>query len=247
MKKILLGLIIAVLAVNLYGCGAEKPIESSESSEPSFVGSSESSVPESSEPKEDKNLESIKVTYEDGGSSNDQQKMIVWIENVGDQVFTGDIHLTFYNGDNKKIGYDMAILEGLKPGEKQYCNIFVVPSELIQFKYDFSSSYKFEGDATESGAKVDNEKSKELSEMIKSSFGGDGNPEFATSWYKFIENLEIYSGESGYYAVVTISSDATDEAVDRISNSVLTNFNNPQLVKTVVNDADGKQVKEISK
>ena len=69
----------------------------------------------------------------------------------------------------------------------------------------------------------------------------------ATSWYKYIENLEIYSSGSGYYAVVTVSSDATDEATDRIAHSVLANFDNPNLIKTIVNDASGNQIKEISK
>lgn len=106
---------------------------------------------------------------------------------------------------------------------------------------------KIEENITKSEAELDDEKSKELSEMMEGSFGGAGNPEFATSWYKYIENLEIYSGDSGYYAVVTVSTDATDEATDRIAHSVLANFDNPKLVKTVVNDTNGNQIKEISK
>lgn len=256
MKKLFVGIIAALLTVSLFGCGAEQNVSQSVSEESSKTesvnmpseneGSSEPSNAESSEP-EEKNLESIKVTYEDGGTVDGKTKMTVWVENTGEKIFTGDIHLYFYNGDHNKTGYDMIIVEDLKPGQKTYCNIFTTPSESVEFKYDFSKSYKFEEDVTESGAELDDEKSKELSEMMEGSFGGAGNPEFATSWYKYIENLEIYSGNSGYYAVVTVSADPTDEAVDRIANSVLANFDNPNLIKTIVNDTSGNQIKEISK
>lgn len=256
MKKLFVGIIAALLTVSLFGCGAEQDVSRSVSEESSKTesvnipseneDSSDSSGAESSK-LEEKNLESIKVTYEDGGTVDGKTKMTVWVENTGEKIFTGDIHLYFYNGDHKKTGYDMIIVENLKPGQKTYCNIFTTPSESVEFKYDFSKLYKFEEDVTESGAELDDEKSKELSEMMEGSFGGAGNPEFATSWYKYIENLEIYSGDSGYYAVVTVSSDATYEATDRIAHSVLANFDNPNLIKTIVNDTSGNQIKEISK
>ena len=59
-------------------------------------------------------------------------------------------------------------------------------------------------------SKYDETLSQSAAQMMESSFGGAGNPEYATSWYPYIQDISIGEDEAGYFADMVISETPLD-------------------------------------
>jgi len=192
-------------------------------------------------------LDNIIVTYRpDTIMENGKQRIIIDIENKSPKVFTGDIRLRFKDNNGKSLGYDIAIVEDLGVGKKTWCNVYITPSDNINFSYEFASGYKFTETVSASDGVLDEELSQSLSKMMYEGFGGFGNPELATSWYQYIKQLEVYKSGSEYYAVAIVTTN-DETAIDRIGNAVLFNFRDVSLSEILVKDEAGNILFQKSK
>lgn len=216
MKKLLLGLVVSSLL--LAGCSSGEQQTGSKSSVQSTSSSQSSETSEETTQKEDlsKELENIKVT-----ASLDEMMGYekVTIENTSSYVFTSSVHVKFYNSNNKMVGNDTIFVESLAPGNSTWANISVSELGELSFKYDFSMNYEFTEPQSVSNNQTVNENwSAELNEKMS----GFQN----TSWYPFIEEINVYNGDAERDAMVVaiVSSNTSQEDVDRIGNTVFGNF-----------------------
>lgn len=258
MKKISVIFLVFILALTLSGCsnGAADVVAPQKDNEDTLqndqLDKNEDAELEDQEDQklEDQSeyLEKIAVSYEDGGELNGQHKMVVWVQNnTDDQVFTGDIHLRFKNADNKSVGYDMIIVEDLEPQTETWCNIFCEPASEYTFEYNFAKEYSFTTSSTSLDGDDDGEEeraldsglSDSLTKMMYDNFGGSGKPEFATSWYQYIEKLEVFENSDGTYSAIATLNGGDAEAADRITNTIYANFKDVELHSVISQDAEG--------
>jgi|GEM_PF-2556612 len=196
--------------------------------------------PETAEPLSNSigNLEDIKVTYETDNALN---QAIVTVKNGGPYTFTGDIHVYFYDSNNKQVGYDMIIIENLKADNSTYARINLSKTPVASFNYRYAQGYSFTEEAPASEGTLDEELSAELAETMNKNFGNAyGNP---TSWYKYIDKIEVYNGAGYNYAIIVVNSTDT-EIVDRIGNIIIGNYSQKynqhfNLSRVIVQDSSG--------
>lgn len=84
---------------------------------------------------------------------------------------------------------------------------------------------------------LDKTLSESLNTMMFESFGGSGNAEFATSWYPFIDTLQVYSLGDEYYSTLTLTEEVADTTMRAISTAFYFSKENTDLVIPVVLDA----------
>ena len=217
MKKLLL--IFALTCVILSGCSSNsQQTDNSKSSVQSTSSSQSSETSEEETQKEDlsKELENIKVT-----ASLDEMMGYekVTIENTSSYVFTSSVHVRFYNSNNKMVGNDTIFVESLAPGDYTWANISVSELGELSFKYDFSMNYEFtEPQSVSNNQTVNDDWSAEMTEKMS----GFQN----TSWYPFIEEINVYNGDGERDALVIaiVSSNTSQEDIDRIGNTIFGNF-----------------------
>ena len=89
----------------------------------------------------------------------------------------------------------------------------------LSFKYDFSMNYEFtEPQSVSNNQTVNEDWSAEMTEKMS----GFQN----TSWYPFIEEINVYNGDGERDALVIaiVSSNTSQEDIDRIGNTIFGNF-----------------------
>lgn len=180
----------------------------------------ETPVTDPAEDKE-KKLDLIAVTFEPDAMTS---QAIVYIQNNSDQVFTGSVHVRFYDASGSMVGEDTIYPEEVGPGSSTYARINVETAEGITMEHSFGFRYEFTDAASASEATLDEDTTQLLADEMLGSFGGAGNPEWATSWYEAIEGYEVYSTADGESYAVVIVGDASQEDVDRIGNTVFGNY-----------------------
>lgn len=117
-------------------------------------------------------------------------------------------------------------------------------------EYNSSAEDKEElssGEPENKGNVLDEEYSEKLTEEIEASFGGAGNPDWATSWYPNIVKIEVYRAGDDYYSVITVTDSTDDEDAKRICMSVLRSSTEPELDLVMVNTESGKWLYEHTK
>lgn len=67
--------------------------------------------------------------------------------------------------------------------------------------------------------------SEKLSSFMFENFGGSGDAAFATSWYPFIESLEVYSDGASYYGMLELTESGNEETVRAILSQHFTPAN----------------------
>jgi len=179
------------------------------------------------------NLEDIKVTSEVDNTLN---QAIVTVKNDSPYTFTGDIHVYFYDLNDKQVGYDMLIIENLKAGNSTYARINLSKTPAPSFKYRFAQGYSFAEDAPASEGTIDEALSAELADTIEKSFG-------TTSWYKNIDKIEVYTVAENNYAIIIVNS-SDEDIVSRIGNTVFGNYSQKynqhfNLSRVIVQDSSG--------
>ncbi len=210
------------LCLFLTACGeqaAKAPtaaVSSSQGPAPSSASAAASANIDASEKDMSGELENIKVSAALDEAMG-YEKVIV--ENQGTYIFTGDIHIRFYNSNNKIVGRDMMIVESLAPGNRTWANISVSELGELSLKYEFADSYEFTvPQLADSSDSPDEAWSAELTESMSS---------FQTaSWYSCIETINVYKGDEDRDAtvIVLVNTNTTDEQANRIGNAVFGNF-----------------------
>ena len=132
----------------------------------------------------------------------------------------------------------MIFVETLTPGNYTYARIDVDETEHITMDYNISSPEFSEAPAS-TGGMLDEAASASLAEEFELSFGGAGNPEWATSWYKCVSKIDVFAADSNY-AVITVTADTDSESVDRIGNTIFANYTDEfDLARVLVVDDTG--------
>lgn len=225
MKRIYALALILAMALALTACGdSEDALEAEQDSvEEQIQGEvqpEEEPAEETPNVNDEDLLKDIVVTYE---VDEMMRQAIVTIENTGSMTFDSSVGVHFQNSSGKSIGDDMIFVESLAAGNSTYARIDLDEIDVADFDYNFNSP-SFEAGPTSSGGTRDDAASASLSTEFEGSFGGAGNPEWATSWYHFVVDISVYSGTDGNYAVVTVSDDIDSESSDRIGNTIFANY-----------------------
>ena len=163
---------------------------------------------------------------------------IVTITNNSSMTFDGNVSVHFKNASGDSVGDDMIFVETLTPGNYTYARIDVDETEHITMDYNISSPEFSEAPAS-TGGMLDEAASASLAEEFELSFGGAGNPEWATSWYKCVSKIDVFAADSNY-AVITVTADTDSESVDRIGNTIFANYTDEfDLARVLVVDDTG--------
>mgnify|MGYP001071236621 CR=1 FL=1 len=169
---------------------------------------------------------------------------IVNIQNESNYIFDGSISVYFNDSTGKQCDDDMIFVDDLAPGNFTYARINLADVYAVRdMEYKISNKATFTPAPATSGGTLDEEASQQLSSDFEGSFGGAGNPEYATSWYHFTSAIEVYDGADGKYAIVTVSGDADQESIDRIVNTIFGNYAKTyELLSVKVITDDGTEV-----
>jgi predicted small lipoprotein YifL len=226
MKKVLTLLLAMALATSLVSCNRDKPIEQSDTNT-NQSAASEGNVPTE---QDEANLDLIIVSMEVDAVLS---QAIVTVKNDSPLSFTGDIYATFKNAQGSFVGSDLIFVEGLPPGNSTYARIAISEIESITMEHRFENGYKFEENVNTIDATLDAALTDSLFKEFSSSFGGGGNPEYATSWFKHLVKLEVYALDDGNMATMVVKDDADEAAIQSLGNALFANFKNAFDLKKV--------------
>lgn len=229
MKKGILALILSCsLLLSLASCGGNTGTQSDESSSNSATSSHNSDPQDqldsstqtpSVDPEVDTRLEDVSVEM---NIDSMLSQAIVTITNSSSMTFSGNISVCFENSSGESVGDDMIFVEDLTPGNWTYARIDISEVDNVTMDYKISSPEFSEAPSTDGGT-LDEAASASLADEFELSFGGAGNSEWATSWYKYVSSIEIYSADTKY-AIITVTGDADSESIDRIGNTIFANY-----------------------
>ena len=250
MKKICL-LLIPVFALALTACGSSDgqdgtlPSQSPAALESAAVSTPTPSPTVSAEivPEVDpaETFDKIEVTME---LDEMLSQAIVTITNHSTYVFDGSISVYFKDAQGKTEASDMVFVEELTPGNFTYArinldNVFSIST----LEYNISDSATFVPAPSAEGGTLDEETSQQLAADFEGSFGGAGNPEYATSWYPYVVSVEVFDSDGSKNAVITVSDDSTEEGIDRIGHTIFANYTQEYGIASVeVETVSGEQV-----
>lgn len=221
MRKLFSMLLVCLMLLLCVGCGADSSESSIEQDEPSnTVAAEQDSSPNASLNGSDNPLlDDISVEMEIDSALS---QGIVTVTNNGSMTFSGNVSVYFENADGDPVGDDMIFVEEITPGNQGYARIDIAEADDVTMHYSISNPEFTEAPSAEDGS-LDEEASASLTEEFDLSFGGAGNPQMATSWYPYVSKIEVFAGETNY-AIITVSADATAEAIDRIGNTIFGNY-----------------------
>lgn len=167
---------------------------------------------------------------------------VVTITNNSSMIFDGTVHVHFKNSEKKSVGDDSIFVESLASGNGTYARISISEADNIEMTYSIGDYTFTEGYSSDSGT-LDEDISQSLANDFEGSFGGAGNPEWATSWYGYVTKIEVFSTDTNRYAVITVNSDADADSIGRIGNAIFGNYSvEYELARVLVRDTDGNNV-----
>lgn len=253
--KTLLAMLLCTSALALAACNSEgntssSSVSSNSSTSDTSISESVSSISTSADSSTQEldraeTYDKIQVTME---LDEVLSQAIVSIQNESNYIFDGSVSVYFNDSTGKQRASDIIFVEELTPGNFTYARIDLDDIYTVhEMEYRISDNATFvPATATDHGT-IDEEASKQLSSDFEGSFGGAGNPEYATSWYHFATSVEVYDAPDGKYAQITVSSDADSESIDRIGNTIFANYvyaknYDLDLVSVKVITEDGTQV-----
>ena len=219
MKKFLSCLLSVLLIASLAACGrADETEQPNPEASPSASESDAAAAPEPVTD-EDPRLDLIVV---DQKVDEMLSQSIVTIRNNSDSIFDGMIHVRFTTADGTSVGSDTIFVEQLSPGRDTYARIDLDATEGVRGAYEFGV-YSFEEMADSADPVLDEDLSAQLAAAFEGSFGGAGNPEYATSWYKYLTGVSVYTASAGNRAVVTVTPGDQD-GIEMICKSLFWNY-----------------------
>lgn len=156
------------------------------------------------------NIDGITVTCSPDEPVN---RYVIRIDNKTDKSLTADLYM-YVKYDNKTIAYDVACIEDLKPGTYGWSSL--TPEGAFYTNYEFEY-YFMDVKWTEknSAGEIDTALSEKLEEYMYENFGGDGDSQYAASWYDDIEEIEALKIDGGIKVVVTLNDGNKAELICR--------------------------------
>ena len=110
--------------------------------------------------------------------------------------------------------------------------------------YSWSDVEFTESPIKEANKTLDVDATKELTDDVHMNFGGAGNPEYKTSWYDYIEKIEVYTDGKSKWAEVTLNISESKKC-DQIARAIL--YLEDYLIRVKALDTSNNQILEVYK
>ena len=131
---------------------------------------------------------------------NDRLHLKVYTKNNSEEIFSGNVYVTFYSADGKdRLGSDSIFVEDLQPGHESWANVTITtylgtPKMTVDFsEVRFTPLEKIT-------AELDQETTQKVKRSYELNFKG-------VSWYEDITQIEVYTDG---ICVVTIKNKAKE-------------------------------------
>lgn len=191
------------------------------------------------------NLEKIELTYELQDILDKKQKVVIWITNNSDKILSGNLRIDIKSRENHILAIDSFLIDDLKPGQKKYVIMMADTTYPVDnIAYSWSDVEFTESPIKEANKTLDVDATKELTDDVHMNFGGAGNPEYKTSWYDYIEKIEVYTDGKSKWAVITISTKDPNKS-NSIGRAIL--YTPDYLSKVILIDEKQNKISEIYK
>lgn len=125
----------------------------------------------------------IDVRFVKNYIDGDDLYLKVFVQNSSECIFSGDVYVTFYTNNSRRLGSDLIFIDELLPGHEGWANVVVdVYNGMLKMNVDFLNvSFK---KVNESSAEIDGYATRKT----KESFGWNFD---STSWYDDITNITV--------------------------------------------------------
>jgi len=193
----------------------------------------------------EENLEKIEVTYELQDIHEHKQKVVIWVSNDSDKILSGNLRIDIKSRDDHILAIDNFPIDDLKPGQKKYAVMMAETTYPVnKVTYSWSNVEFMEPALKEAEKRIDEEATKEVTDVMNMNFGGAGNPEYKTSWYDYIDKIEVYTDGENKWAEVTLSVSEQDKC-NQIARAIL--YSVDYLEKVKILDSTNNQILEVYK
>jgi len=193
----------------------------------------------------EENLEKIEVTYDLQGIHDKKRKVVIWILNNSDKILSGNLRIDIKSREDHILAIDNFPIDEFKPGQKKYAVMWADTDYPVDKIVRSWSNVEFmEPSLKEAEKRIDEEATKEIVDNMYMNFGGAGNPEYKTSWYDYIEKIEVYTDGENKWAEVTLSVSEQDKC-NQITRSIL--YSADYLIRVKALDGSGNQILEVYK
>jgi len=246
MKRLIFVMIIC-LAMILSGCVAIEKVSPEKVEDTSEV-SAESQRSESGEETFEtvqEDLKKIEITHELQDIHEHKQKVVIWVSNDSDKILSGNLRIDIKSRDDHILATDNFPIDDLKPGQKKYAVMMAETTYPVnKVTYSWSNVEFMEPALKEAEKRIDEEATKEVTDVMNMNFGGAGNPEYKTSWYDYIDKIEVYTDGENKWAEVTLSVSEQDKC-NQIARAIL--YSVDYLEKVKILDSTNNQILEVYK
>ena len=220
MKKtagsILAMVLAAAIAISFVGCGKEK-----------------TEVPPAEAGALDARAQQIETTYKTDTGLN---QVIFTTKNGSSANFTGKIFFAITSGTTTVNGGYLEIID-LPAGQSSVSRIDVNTTENLIISVEVSEGEFGSAFVAEPGS-LDSKASSELSDAFSEDFG---YKEFATSWHKYVDSIEVFDG--GQRSVVIVVNGGSPDDINRIGSAVFANYKKEfDFSLVIVKDAAGTEI-----
>lgn len=241
MMKRIACLLVATSLLGLSACTAAPTTESTAPTATPTEAAAPMPSPTDTQLDTTQTLDKIAVTMELDEATS---QAIVTISNESVYIFDGPVSVYFKDTQGGTCANDMIFVEELTPGNFTYARINLENTSVVQsMEYKIGNSATFVPAPSSEGGELDEETTQQLAADFEGGFGGAGNPEYATSWYHYVVSVEVFVSQDGKNALITVSDDATEEAIDRIGNTVFANYTKDyNIVSVEVETESGERV-----
>ncbi|MBQ3560091.1 MAG: hypothetical protein IJA07_11300 [Agathobacter sp.] len=143
----------------------------------------------------------IEVSFTKDRIDGDDLHLKVYIKNISEMKFSGDIHVFFYTKEgNERLGSDLIIVDELLPGQHSWTNVVIdkymgTPELELEFTNPIFTSIE------EHSAEINNDVTEKTKNSFRLNFEG-------VSWYEDVMDIVVYKDGT---CVVTIKLNAKED------------------------------------
>ena len=166
-------------------------------------------------------IEKIEVTYEIQDIYEKKRKVVIWVYNNSDKILSGNLRIDIKSCEDHILAIDSFPIDDFKPGQRKYSVIMADTTYPVDKVLHTWTAVEFtEPSIKETEKMIDNAATEEVMDDMYMNFGGAGNPEYKTSWYDYIEKIEVYNDGENKWAEVILNTNDPNIS-DRIGRTVL--------------------------
>lgn len=245
MKRIIFLILTLTCTIFLMaGCGSVEPEKVGEVGGVSAESQRSDSGEETFETVQE-DLKKIEITHELQDIHEHKQKVVIWVSNDSDKILSGNLRIDIKSRDDHILAIDNFPIDDLKPGQKKYAVMMAETTYPVnKVTYSWSNVEFMEPALKEAEKRIDEEATKEVTDVMNMNFGGAGNPEYKTSWYDYIDKIEVYTDGENKWAEVTLSVSEQDKC-NQIARAIL--YSVDYLIRVKALDGSGNQILEVYK